>query len=123
MFLPGSWNLTEKNASRHRRDAEQTTELLKHVIRPENRLRCRRAQAAQLAMIAGSSIVYNEGAERDPAALSSRYNKGEQDRRTAGATEAPGLVDVCDPSAQTVRLNLFSIFAPLCPLRPRLRRQ
>jgi hypothetical protein len=107
----------------------KTTELLKHVFNQktgrdasENKLR--KAMTQLGVNYRGSSIVYNEGAERDPATLGSGYNKESETAAQPGdrAPEAPGLVDVCNTSAQAATLSLFGIF-PLCPLRARLRRQ
>jgi hypothetical protein len=97
----------------------KTTELLKHAFNQktgrdasENKLR---KDMTQLGVnYRGSSIVYNEGAERDPATLGSGYNKESETAAQPGdrAPEAPGLVDVCNTSAQVATLSLFSIFAP-----------
>ena len=97
----------------------KTTELLKHVFNQktgrdasENKLR--KAMTQLGVNYRGSSIVYNEGAECDPATLGSGYNKESETAAQPGdrAPEASGLVDVRNTSGQAAMLSLFCIFAP-----------
>jgi hypothetical protein len=98
---------------------DKTTELLKHVFnqktgRDASDNKLRKAMTQLGVNYRGSSIVYNEGAEHDPATLSSGYNKESETAAQPGdrAPEAPGLVDVRNTSAQAATLSLFSIFSP-----------
>lgn len=98
---------------------DKTTELLKHVFnqktgRDASDHKLRKAMTQLGVNYRGSSIVYNEGAEHDPATLSSGYNKESETAAQPGdrAPEAPGLVDVRNTSAQAATLSLFSIFSP-----------
>ncbi|KIM74259.1 hypothetical protein PILCRDRAFT_828424 [Piloderma croceum F 1598] len=97
----------------------KTTKLMKHILNQktgrdasENKLRKTMTQLG--VNYRGSSIVYNEGAERDPATLGSGYNKESETATQPGdrAPEAPGLVDVRNTSAQAATLSLFDIFSP-----------
>ena len=97
----------------------KTTELLKHVFNQKtghdaNESKLRKAMTQLGVNYRGSSIVYNEGAKRDPATLVSGYNKESETAAQPGdrAPEAPGLVDVHNTSAQAATLSLFGIFAP-----------
>ena len=96
----------------------KTTELLNHMSSQkkggeasENKLR--KAMTQLGVNYRGSSIVYNEGAERDPATLGSGYNKESETAAQPGdrAPEAPGLV-VRNTSAQAATLSLFDILTP-----------
>ena len=95
----------------------KTTELLKHVFnqktgRDASGGKLRKAMTQLGVNYRGSCIVYNEGAERDPATLGSGYNEESETAAQPGdrAPEAPGLVDMRNTSAQAAMLCLFGIF-------------
>jgi hypothetical protein len=97
----------------------KTTELLNHMVSDKSGGdavgRELRKDLTQLGVnYRGSSIVYNEGAERVPTVLGSGYNKESETAAQPGdrAPEAPGLVDVRNTSAQAATLSLFGIFTP-----------
>lgn len=98
---------------------DKTTELLKQVFnqktgRDASDTKLRKAMTQLGVNYRGSSIVFNEDAERDPATLNSGYNKESETAAQPGdrAPEASGLVDVRNTSAQAATLSLFGIFTP-----------